>query len=111
MDDAFDLWLEFEEFVGYDPGAPEPYFNMVIQFRDGRQYALNVWMASAIEEILAEDQETGACLGGRYSKGPDLIVRSQDRAFLEAVVRDLIAEEALLDAWLAPPDGDDAPGT
>jgi hypothetical protein len=42
-------------------------------------------------------------LEGGYSIGPDLIVRSHERAFLEAVVRDLVAEGELLDAWLVPP--------
>jgi hypothetical protein len=103
-DEEFDLWLEFEQFV--EPaGTPQPYFNMVISFRDGRRYALNVWVDAAIPEILEEGRELGLNLEGGYSIGPDLIVRSHERAFLEAVVRDLVAEGELLPAWLVPPDG------
>ena len=102
MQAEFDLWLEFEDF---DPvGTSEPYFHMEIQLKDGRRYALNVWVASAIEEILSEAQEIGMGLGGEYSVGPDLIVRRHDRAFLEAVVRDLIESEQLKEEWRVPPD-------
>ena len=102
-DEEFDLWLEFEHSV--EPaGTPQPYFNMVISFRDGRTYSLNVWVASAIPEILDDGRELGLSLNGGYSIGPDLIVRSHERAFLEAVVRDLVAEGELLPAWLVPPD-------
>ena len=102
MQAEFDLWLEFEEFEPV--GTAEPYFNMEIRLKDGRRYALNVWVASAIEEILSEAQEAGEGLGGEYSVGPDLVVRRHERAFLEAVVRDLIANGQLKEEWRVPPD-------
>lgn len=96
MRDEFSLWLEFEEWSDRT-GRDTEFFNMNISLRDGRHYALNVWLIDALERVV---REAASEHGGRYVLGPDLIVAHADRAFLVDVVRDLIANAALKEEWL-----------
>jgi hypothetical protein len=102
MEREFDLWLEFEE---WEPTEhPAMYFNMEVRLADGRGYALCVWLVACVDEILREERESGEWPLGEYAIGPDLIVRTMERGFMEAVVRDLLARGQLREQWRIPPE-------
>lgn len=95
-----ELWLEFEEWTdasarGFDP--KNAYCNVLLRL-DGREYGLNVWTFSYMNEQLSE----AASKGERYLLTPDLVVSQLDRSELEEVFDDLIKTGSLEDAWLSP---------
>ncbi|WP_437832113.1 VOC family protein [Sorangium sp. So ce1153] len=96
----FELWLEFEHWVA--PAGDDPtddFFNMAITLPSGVRYALNVWTYKAVEAARKDAALGGENLSGRYLEPPDLLVERMDRALLEAVVGDLLARNALREAW------------
>ncbi|HTN86450.1 MAG TPA: hypothetical protein VL242_22270 [Sorangium sp.] len=100
MGRPFELWLEFEHWVaptGEDPA--NDFFNMGITLPSGARYALNVWTYRAVEAARRDAALAGENLSGRYLEPPDLLVERMDRALLEAVVGDLLARNALREAW------------
>lgn len=85
----FELWLEFEEWVGeWDPDSD--FCNVAVTLGSGATIGLNVWTYRSIPQIRADCQKDGDSLGGRYLRPPDLLVERLDRSLLEEVIRDLI---------------------
>jgi len=102
---GFTLWIEHEQYD--EPVEDDDFFNIEIRLSDGRRYAANVWKIDAVARIVADPDEAWDTGGGRYTLGPDLLVAAVDRAFLEGVVADLIARDALPEWWLCDDEDDD----
>ena len=97
---GFDLWLEFEHWVG--PRKKEDVsFNMTVSLNDGREYALNVWLIDSVPEIVRDPDECEEALDAQYCIGPDLLVERMDRPLLERIVARLIDRGELKDEWLS----------
>jgi hypothetical protein len=105
---AFELWLEFEigEPNQIDNRPTENFYNISVTLADGRRYAMNVWTFNFLPlarydwpyEIL-EGQEPA-----KYVLPPDLFVERLDRATIEAVIVQLLANNEMNPAWLCPPE-------
>ena len=65
-----------------------------------------MWTYKAVWRAVRECQEFGECLDGAYLLPPDLFVHRLDRALLEQVVADLIAQGELKAAWEVPDHGE-----
>ena len=101
---SFDLWLEFE--IG-SPNEPanrptENFCNIQVTLDDNRTYALNVWTFDFLP--LARypwpyEIDTSAYLS-EYLLPPDLFVERLDRPTIEAVIRELLANNEMKSEWL-----------
>ena len=104
---SFDLWLEFE--IG-SPNEPanrptENFCNIQVTLDDNRTYALNVWTFDFLP--LARypwpySVDTSAELS-KYLLPPDLFVERLDRPTIEAVIRELLANNEMKSEWLCAP--------
>lgn len=104
----FELWLEFEIWIGAPPDDPtDDFFNMVITFPDGREYALNVWTFKYIERGRFRNNPQSPNIAGKYLIPPDLLVEKLDRRLIHRVVTDLIDTGQLNEQWLVERDEDD----
>lgn len=103
----FTLWLEFET---DDPAQPanrptENFANIVITLAGGQKYCLNVWTFDFLP--LARypwPYEKTADAPAKYVVPPDLFVERLDRATIEAVVAELLAEGELREEWRCHPE-------
>jgi hypothetical protein len=106
-------WLEFEHTEqppGHDPA--DDFANVKVSLLDGRQYALNVWTFRFLHRVRYPwPYEPNCGQPAEYVVAPDLFVERLDRATLERVVRELLADGEMRKEWLCPPDveGDDEP--
>ncbi len=99
--DSFDLWLEFDHWLPQEGDDPEDdFFNMMITLAGGKKYALNVWTIKFLARAVQGCRDNGKCLDGNYVFPPDLFVSRLDRALMERVVADMIAEGSLKEEWL-----------
>ncbi|VTR93623.1 Uncharacterized protein OS=Flavobacterium hydatis GN=IW20_03645 PE=4 SV=1 [Gemmata massiliana] len=99
----FQLWLEFEHWIPQEGDDLETdFFNMQVTLACGTKYALNVWTFKYLSKSIEECSETGEYLSGCYHSAPDLFVARLDRALIERVVADLIAQRALKEEWKVP---------
>ena len=107
---SFVLWLEFEHTLlrpGDDP--PDDFANVQVRLPGGRRYALNVWTFQFMNRARYPwPYETGVGELAEFLLPPDLFVARLDRSTPERVVGLLIAEGAMRDEWLCPPDDDRA---
>jgi hypothetical protein len=105
---TFKLWLETEEYKTA-PDFDDPcdnFCNIAVTLADGRRYAMNVWTFDFLPfarydwpyEIVAEKEPA------KYVLPPDLFVERLDRASIEAVIVQLLANNEMNPAWLCPPD-------
>jgi hypothetical protein len=107
---TFTLWLEFEWWGSQPDDDPEiNFFNMQIDFSDGRRYALNVWTYKYLAVARQDDLSAGDHLNGAYQLPPDLFVTRLDRSQVAAVVTDLIQEDLLREEWRIPEETMDDP--
>ena len=105
----FHLWLEFEHWLPREGDDPEmDFFNMQITLTGGMKYALNVWTFKFLPRAVEECRETGEHLSGAYLPAPDLFVERLDRALIERVVADLIAQGGLRKEWEIHDQSEDA---
>lgn len=100
MDTEYDLWLEFEQWTSEEGDDLEcEFFNMQINLKNGKSYALNVWTYGYFERAISEIRESGENLGGKYLEAPDLFISKMDRSTCEATVSDLIRNNELKEEW------------
>lgn len=96
----FQLWLEFEHWHPQESDDLEmDCFNMQITLAGGMRYALNVWTFKFFLKTVDDCREAGENLNGTYLPAPDLFVERLDRALIERVVANLIADRGLRKEW------------
>ena len=98
---AFELWLEFEQWIPQEGDDPEnDFFIMHIKMPGGVTYALNVWTFKVLEGERLDNQQQGRYLSGSYLFPPDLFVERLDRPLMERVIADLIKRGYMKDEWI-----------
>ena len=100
----FRIWLEFEEWETdqkYDPF--NDFFNMTIEFDNGKKYHLNVWTIQYLKTAFEEQLSERGSIGGKYLVMPDLIVEKMERELLLDIVNDMITNNELSEEWLYKP--------
>ncbi len=104
MNPKFELWLEIE--LG-DPSQqanrpPENFCNISVTLPDRRRYALNVWTFDFL--LLARypwPYELGVeHAPAKYVLPPDLFVERLDRATIEVVISEMLANNQMKSEWL-----------
>lgn len=74
--------------------------DVVVRFDDGKCYAATFFTLTSIGRLMAQYQETGECLGGRYFWSSSMIiVHDLRRETVEACIADLIASGEFADVF------------
>ncbi len=106
----FLLWIEAEEWA---PGRWTPsddVTDVIVTLADGSRWIASFCAFDHLATLRANCAESGENLGGRYLWASDLVlVDDTSRPTIEAVVRDLLANDELESAF-SPADDEDAPG-
>jgi hypothetical protein len=102
---AFELWLEFEHVEpapGDDP--TDDFANVQVLLSNGRRYALNVWTFRFLLRAPYPWPYTKTSgPPAEYGVAPDLFVERLDRATMERVVAQLLANGEMRNEWLCYP--------
>ena len=108
----FDLWLELEHGEPIDQPANranENFCNIIVTFKDGRRYALNVWTFDFLQYArypwpydIVDSMEPA-----QYLLPPDLFVEKLERKHIEQIISQLIKNNEMKDEWLCEDDDDE----
>lgn len=94
------IWIEAETWA---PGAWHPdndVTDVVVTLEDGTRWVATFCAYAHVATLRENCRASGENLGGKYLWASDLIlVDDTSRASVEAVVRDLIAQDALVSAF------------
>lgn len=105
---TFQLWIEAEEWAPGEWDPADDVTDAVVTLADGTRWVASFCTFTHLARLRANCAESGECLGGKYLWASDLIlVDDTSRASLEAVVRDLLAEDELRSAFSEAEDDDD----
>ena len=108
--EPFLLWIEAEEWAPGEWAPADDVTDVVVTLADGSRWVASVCAFGHLPTLRANCATTGENLGGKYLWASDLIlVDDTSRASIEAVVRDLIANDELRSAF-SPADDEEDPG-
>lgn len=103
----FLLWIEAEEWAPGQWNPADDVTDVVVTLPDGSRWVASFCAFGHLATLRANCAASGENLGGRYLWASDLVlVDDTSRASIEAVVRDLLANDELTSAF-SPADASD----